>query len=181
MRIPHLRWLIAFALFLAAVMNYIDRSVLGVLAPTIQKDLAVSDDQYANVVSFFLAAYTVAYLLSGRIVDKLGVRLSLALFVAWWSVSNALTGLAQSARSLSLYRFMLGLGEAGVWTAAPKAVAEWFPPSERGVAVGFYSAGGAVGAAIAPLLVSVIIAPHWCRCWPFAPARCTSSRRRHRT
>jgi len=149
------------------VLNYIDRSVLGLLAPTIQKDLDISDAQYADVINFFLIAYTIAYLLSGRIVDKLGVRVSLAIFVAWWSVSNALTGLAQSVRSLSAFRFMLGLGEAGGFTASPKAVAEWFPPAERGVAIGLYSIGGAIGATIAPILVSVI-AVHYGWRWVFA-------------
>ena len=149
------------------MLNYIDRSVLGLLAPTIQKDLDISDAQYADVINFFLIAYTIAYLLSGRIVDKLGVRVSLAIFVAWWSVSNALTGLAQSVRSLSAFRFMLGLGEAGGFTASPKAVAEWFPPAERGVAIGLYSIGGAIGATIAPILVSVI-AVHYGWRWVFA-------------
>jgi ACS family hexuronate transporter-like MFS transporter len=167
MKIPHLRWLIAFALFLAALFNYIDRSVVGNLAPTIQKDLGISEDQYAMVNNFFLAAYVVAYLVSGRIVDKLGVRLSLALFLGWWSISNALTGLARSVQSLSVYRFMLGLGEAGAFTAAPKAVSEWFPPSERGIAVGIYSMGGSVGATLAPILIAVIATNFGWR-WVFA-------------
>ena len=167
MKIPYLRWWVAFALFLAAVLNYIDRSLLGMLAPTIQQDLGISDHDYANVVSWFLVAYTVAYLLSGRIVDKLGVRLSLALFVGWWSVANALTGMAHSLRQLSVFRFMLGLGEAGGFTASPKAVAEWFPPAERGIAVGLYSVGGAVGATLAPLLVATISAHYGWR-WVFA-------------
>lgn len=167
MKIPYLRWWVAFALFLAAVLNYIDRSILGMLAPTIQKDLNISDNDYANVVNWFLVAYTIAYLLSGRVVDKLGVRLSLALFVGWWSISNALTGLSQSLRQLSIFRFMLGLGEAGGFTASPKAVSEWFPPSERGIAVGFYSVGGAVGATVAPILVATISAHYGWR-WVFA-------------
>jgi len=155
-KIPHLRWLIAVALLFAAVLNYIDRSVLGLLANTIQKELNISNDEYASVVNWFLVAYTLAYLFSGRVVDKLGVRASLAIFVAWWSISNALTGFAQSVRSLSIFRFMLGMGEAGGFTASPKAVSEWFPPSERGIAVGLYSLGGALGAAIAPILVAQI-------------------------
>lgn len=167
MKIPHLRWLIAVALLMAAVLNYIDRSVLGLLAETIQKDLHISDQQYAVVINAFLVAYTLAYLLSGRIVDKLGVRLSLALFIGWWSLSNALTGLAQSVRSLAIFRFMLGLGEAGGFTASPKAVSEWFPPAERGIAVGIYSVGGAIGATIAPLLVAHIAVEYGWR-WVFA-------------
>ena len=167
MKIPYLRWLIVVALLLAAVLNYIDRSVLGLLAKTIQDDLHINDQQYATVINCFLVAYTLAYLLSGRIVDKLGVRLSLALFIGWWSISNALTGLAQSVRSLSVFRFMLGLGEAGGFTASPKAISEWFPASERGIAVGLYSVGGAVGATIAPILVATIALNYGWR-WVFA-------------
>jgi MFS family permease len=149
-RISHLRWIIAALLFLAAVLNYIDRSVLGLLAPTIQQDLKIDDQHYASVLNFFLIGYTMAYLLSGRIVDTLGVRLSLALCIGWWSVANALTGLAWSARSLSVFRLMLGLGEAGGFTASFKAAAEWFPASERGIAIGIYSLGATAGAALAP-------------------------------
>jgi len=152
---------------LAAVLNYIDRSVLGLLAKTIQDDLHISDRQYASVINCFLLAYTIAYLLSGRVVDKLGVRVSLAIFVAWWSISNALTGVAQSIRSLSTFRFMLGMGEAGAFTASPKAVSEWFPPSERGIAVGIYSIGSAIGATIAPILVALIAVNYGWR-WVFA-------------
>lgn len=165
-KIPHLRWWIAGALFLAAVLNYIDRAILGLLAPTIQKDLHITDAEYASVVNWFLVAYTIAYLLSGRVVDKLGVRVSFALFITWWSISNALTGLAQSVRSLSAFRFMLGLGEAGGFTASPKAVSEWFPPAERGVAIGIYSVGSAIGATLAPLLVAGI-AMHYGWRWVF--------------
>jgi ACS family hexuronate transporter-like MFS transporter len=84
------------------------------------------------------------------------VRWSLALFVAWWTIANALTGMARSLGQICGLRFMLGLGEAGCYTASPKAVSEWFPTSERGMAVGIYSSGGAVGATIAPIMVAVI-------------------------
>ena len=146
----------ASALFLAAVLNYIDRNVLSLMAPTIQKDLGISDDEYANVLNYFMIAYTIAYLLSGRVVDKLGVKLSFALFIGWWSLSNALTGLANSIGQIKFFRFMLGLGQAGGFTASPKAVSEWFPASERGIAVGIYSVGAAVGATLAPLMVAHI-------------------------
>jgi len=167
MKIPYLRWLIALALGFAAVLNYIDRNVLGLLAPTIQEELGISDEQYGTIINCFLAAYTCSYLVSGRIVDKIGVRMSLALFIAWWSISNALTGFAHSLRSLCVFRFMLGLGEAGCWTASPKAVSEWFPASERGIAIGLYSIGGAIGATIAPLLVTVVATRYGWR-WVFA-------------
>ena len=167
MKIPYLRWLVAFALFSAALLNYIDRNVLGLLAVTIQKDLNISNREYADIINFFLIAYTLANLLSGRIVDKLGVRLSLALFLGWWTVANALTGFSRSLSQLCGLRFMLGLGEAGCYTASPKAVSEWFPVSERGTAVGIYSAGGAVGATIAPVMVALVAGNFGWR-WVFA-------------
>mgnify|MGYP001605103586 CR=1 FL=1 len=152
-KIPGLRWWIVTLIFGASVLNYIDRQTLSVLAPTIQKDLKLSNEDYASVLNLFLIAYTTASLLSGKVVDKLGVRVSLALFVGWWSVANILTGFARSAGSLGLFRFLLGLGEAGNWTAAPKAVADWFPARERGIAIGIYTLGATVGATIAPILI----------------------------
>ncbi|MGL4514425.1 MAG: MFS transporter [Lacipirellulaceae bacterium] len=160
------RWVILGLLFLAAVLNYVDRNVLALLAPTIQKDLGIDDTQYARVLSAFLATYTIAYAFSGRIVDKLGSRLSMAIFVGWWSLSNALTGLARGPVSMGFYRAMLGLGEAGCWTASPKAVREWFPTSERGMGVGVYSMGGTVGAMVAPLIV-IPIATQYSWHWAF--------------
>ncbi|WP_414660929.1 MFS transporter [Horticoccus sp. 23ND18S-11] len=153
MKIPHLRWWIVALIFGASVLNYIDRQTLSVLAPTIQKDLKLSNEDYASVLNLFLIAYTTASLLSGKVVDKLGVRVSLALFVGWWSVANILTGFARSVGSLGAFRFLLGLGEAGNWTAAPKAVADWFPARERGIAIGIYTLGATVGATIAPILI----------------------------
>jgi ACS family hexuronate transporter-like MFS transporter len=148
-----LRWLIIGLLFLAAVLNYIDRSVLAILAPTIQKSLHITNERYAHINDGFLIAYAVAYLLSGRVVEKLGTRISMAVFIGFWSAANALTGFARSALSLSVFRSLLGLGEAGGWTASPAAVAEWFPAKERALATGLYSIGGTIGSTIAPLLV----------------------------
>lgn len=167
LRVPNLRWLLALALFLAAFLNYVDRNVLGLLATTIQKDLNISNQEYAGIINFFLIAYTIANLLSGRVVDKLGVRWSLALFVAWWTVANALTGMARSVGQICGLRFMLGLGEAGCYTASPKAVSEWFPAAERAMAVGVYSSGGAIGATIAPVMVALIADKYGWR-WVFA-------------
>src|SRR5580692_8248741 len=96
-----LRWLIVGLLFLAAVLNYVDRSVLAILAPTIQKSLAITNERYADINNLFLIAYAVAYLFSGRVVERLGTRLSMAVFIGFWSAANALTGFARSALSLS--------------------------------------------------------------------------------
>jgi len=160
MKIPHLRWWIISLIFFASVLNYIDRQTLSILAPTIQKDLKLSNEDYAAVLNWFLVAYTIASLVSGRIVDKFGVRVSLALFVGWWSVANILTGFARSVTSLSIYRGLLGLGEAGNWTAAPKAVSEWFPARERGIAIGIYTLGATVGATLAPIIIVAIATGH---------------------
>lgn len=153
MKIKNLRWWIVGLVFLAAVLNYIDRQTLSALAPTIQKDLNMDEQDYANVVNIFLVAYTIAYLLSGRIADKLGTRTSMFVFVAWWSIANAFTAAANSIASLGFYRFALGLGEAGIWPAASKAVSEWFPKKERAFAIGLYTMGATIGATIAPYVV----------------------------
>ncbi len=148
-----MRWWIIVLLFVAAVLNYIDRQTLSALAPTIQEDLEMDDQQYANIINIFLIAYTVAYLISGRIADKIGTRASLFLFVAWWSIANMLTAAARGVTSLGVYRFALGLGEAGIWPAASKAVSEWFPAKERALAIGIYTMGATIGATLAPYIV----------------------------
>ncbi len=153
MKLKGMRWWIVGLLFFAAVLNYVDRQTLSALAPTIQKDLDMNEQDYANVVNIFLVAYTIAYLLSGRITDKMGTRKGMFIFVAWWSIANAFTAAANSIASLSAYRFALGLGEAGIWPAASKAVSEWFPKKERAFAIGLYTMGATIGATLAPYIV----------------------------
>jgi ACS family hexuronate transporter-like MFS transporter len=147
-----LRWFIAGMLFLAAVLNYVDRTVLSILAPTIQSDLGIDDTGYAWINSAFLIAYTAGYILSGRVLDRFGGVASMAGFLGFWSLANAVTGFVRSPVQLGAARFMLGLGEAGGWTASPKIVGRWFSPGERAFVVGLYTAGGTVGATIAPML-----------------------------
>ena len=153
MKIKGMRWWIVVLLFLAAVLNYVDRQTLSALAPTIQIDLNMDDNDYANVINIFLVAYTISYLISGRIADKIGTKAAMLVFVTWWSLANMLTAAASTVISLGVYRFMLGLGEAGVWPAASKAVSEWFPAKERGIAIGLYTMGATIGATIAPYIV----------------------------
>ena len=138
------RWGILAFLFLSTVLNYVDRQTLSILAPIVQMDLGIDDRGYATIVQLFLIAYTLAHLGAGWLTDKVGPKIGLTLFVAWWSLANMLTGLAQSAMQLGMARFALGLGEAGNYTAAPKTVSERFPAHERGFAVGVYTAGAAV-------------------------------------
>jgi MFS transporter, ACS family, hexuronate transporter len=153
-KIPNLRWWIIAMLFASTVINYLDRQTLSILARTIQNDLAITDVGYARVVQAFLLAYTLAYLVAGRLTDRLGVRWSLALFVGWWSVASLLTTFARSVTSLGVFRFLLGLGEAGNYTAAPKAVSEWILAKDRALAVGIYTAGATLGATIAPPMIA---------------------------
>lgn len=166
-KIRGLRWWIVGLIFLAAVLNYVDRQTLSALAPTIQKDLAMDDHDYANVVNIFLVAYTIAYLISGKIVDRLGTRTGTLVFVIWWSIANMLTAAAQGMRSMSSYRFLLGLGEAGIWPAASKAVSEWFPARERALAIGFYTMGATIGATCAPYIVIPLATYSYHEAWPW--------------
>ena len=155
------RW-ITLLLFLSTVINYMDRQNLSILARTIQDDLHISDIQYSSVVQAFLLAYTLSYLAAGRITDWLGTRASMACFVIWWSLADMLTSLSRSVWMLGGFRFLLGMGEPGNYTAAPKAVSEWFPPKERGLAVGIYTAGATLGATLAPPLIAFLGSRvHW--------------------
>jgi len=166
-RIPYFRWFIITLVFLAAMLNYVDRQTLSALAPTIQHDLDMDDHAYANVVNIFLVAYTLAYLVAGRLVDALGTRTGMVLFVAWWSVANMLTAAVHGVRSLGVYRFFLGIGEAGVWPAASKAVSEWFPARERALAIGLYTMGATIGATVAPYIVIPLAAYPYIDKFPF--------------
>lgn len=154
------RWFVLGLLFLSTVLNYLDRQALSILATAVQRDLGMDDLAYAHVVQLFLLAYTLAYLLAGRITDLLGSRLALALFVGWWSVANMVTGLVRSAGELGAARFALGLGEAGNYTVGPKVVGEQFTPAERGLAFGIYTSGAMVGATLAPPLIGYVGLTH---------------------
>lgn len=158
MSIPHLRWWIAGLLFLSTVINYIDRQTLSVLAPVITQELGISEIAYGNILTAFLAAYTVMYLGSGLLVDRLGTRVSLATFMAWWSAANMAHALARGPWSLGGMRFLLGLGESGNFMAAFRAVSEWYPPHERALVHGLVQAGAAMGAIIAPPAITLIAA-----------------------
>lgn len=160
--LPRVRWAIASILLLASAVNYVDRQALSILAPVIQRDFHIGDNQYAMIVEAFLLCYAVAYLLSGNIVDWIGARVAEAGFLIWWSAASILTAVTGGFASLLLVRGMLGLGEPGNFTAGAKVASKWFAPSERGVAVGMYSMGGTIGAAIAaPLVAFLAIGYGW--------------------
>jgi len=155
-RTGKLRWAILTLLFAATVLNYVDRQTLSILASQVQKELGIDDVGYARIVQYFLIAYAFAYLGAGWITDKLGAKVTLALFLGWWSLANMATGWVRNATQLGFARLMLGLGEPGVYTAGPKAVAEHFAPEQRGFAIGVYTAGAMVGATVAPPLIAFL-------------------------
>lgn len=161
-RTSRFRWVIVTLLFFSTVINYLDRQNLSILARTIQDDLHISDIQYSYVVQAFLLAYTLTYIFAGRLTDKLGTRLSMAGFIIWWSLADMLTSFSRGLLSLGFFRFLLGIGEPGNYTAAPKAVSEWFPPKERGLVIGIYTAGATLGATIAPPVIAFLASHfHW--------------------
>lgn len=160
--IPRLRWILASILLLVSIVNYLDRQALSILATTIQAELSISNAQYALIVQCFLLAYTAMHLLGGRLVDRLGTRIAESVFIVWWSTANILTSLASGFYSLAAFRTLLGLGEPGHYSASGKAVSEWFPSNEKGIAVGMYTMGGTLGAALAgPLLAFLTIHYGW--------------------
>jgi ACS family hexuronate transporter-like MFS transporter len=151
------RWVIIGMIAVASLLNYIDRQALALMAGPVQRDMQMDDIGYANLISAFLVAYTIGGLIAAWIVDRIGPRWGLALFVGWWSIASAGTGIAQNIFQMGASRFALGLGEIGNWVAAPKLVREWFPERERALAIGIYSAAAHAGATISPALITLLM------------------------
>jgi ACS family hexuronate transporter-like MFS transporter len=147
------RWTIVALLFFATTINYIDRQVLGILAPTLQREMGWSEADYGGIVSWFSLAYGIGLLGMGRFMDWIGVRKGFSISIIVWSLAAMGHALARSVAGFSLARALLGAGEAGNFPGAVKAVAEWFPKKERAFAIGILNAGTNVGAVVAPLIV----------------------------
>lgn len=152
----YFRWVICTLLLLGTTKNYMDRNVLGVLRVTLQHDLGWSEIDYGNLVIVFQAAYALGMLVVGWVVDRLGTRLGYALAMIFWSLASMGTALANSLSGFGVSRFALGFGEAAVFPASIKAVAEWFPKKERALATGVFNSGTNVGAMLAPVVVAWI-------------------------
>ena len=135
--------------FLATVINYLDRQTLSVAAPVLREQFHMSNVDYSRVVFAFLLAYTIMNGVSGPLIDRLGTRLGYGLCIAWWSVAAVLHAFARGALSLGVFRFLLGMGEAGNWPGAVKVVAEWFPEQRARAGLAAYSIAG----------------PRWARFW----------------
>jgi MFS transporter, ACS family, hexuronate transporter len=154
--IGRFRWRICALLFAATTLNYIDRQVLGVLAPDLSRQFGWSEIQYGYIVTAFQGAYAIGLVSAGALIDKLGTRIGYALAICVWSVAAMSHALAGSALGFAAARFLLGLGEAGNFPAAIKTVAEWFPRRERAFATGIFNSGSNVGAILAPLAVPIV-------------------------
>jgi len=151
--LTRVRWSICAMLFFAASINYLDRQVLGLLAPTLQHSIGWTEAQYGYIVGAFQFAYAIGLVLAGRLVDRLGSRIGYAIIMVFWSLASMGHALAASALGFGIARFFLGLGESGSFPAAIKTTAEWFPQRERSLVTGIFNSGTNVGAIVAPAFI----------------------------
>jgi len=148
-----LRWWIGGILFASTVINYIDRQTLSLLAPYLKVEYHWTNSDYANIVIAFRVAYTLGQIIFGIFMDRVGTRRGLTLTVVWYSLVSMLTSLAKGFYSFAGLRFLLGAGESANWPAATKAVSEWFPKRERGLATALFDSGSSIGGAVAPFII----------------------------
>jgi ACS family hexuronate transporter-like MFS transporter len=153
-----MKWIVAFMLLLATMINYADRLTLSVVSRIVRGEFSLTEQDYSHIVTAFLVAYAIMYAGSGYLVDRLGTKRGFALFVFAWSLAQLAHSFVRGKWSLGACRFALGLAEPGNWPAAAKAVAEWFPARQRALGVGIFNAGSSIGSAIAPPMVAWITA-----------------------
>jgi len=155
------RYRILALVFMATTINYFDRSIVGVMAPTLQKMFEWSNKDYAAIMVSFKVAYGSGLLFMGGMIDRLGTKTGYIVSIAIWSVFGMLHTAVKSSFSLIGFivaRFGLGIGESGNFPAAVKTVAEWFPRKDRAFATGIFDASTSVGAILAPFAVGAIVA-----------------------
>ena len=146
------RWRIAILLAVITTINYIDRSVFGVVAPVVRDQFGIGDADYGLITSGFLLAYGIGQLISGPLIDRLGTKRAFSLAAVFWSVATILHAFGRGLWSFFALRILLGLAEAANFPAASKAVAQWFPANERSTAVAIFMLGAGLGAIITPPL-----------------------------
>jgi ACS family hexuronate transporter-like MFS transporter len=151
--IKNLRWYICGLLFFATTINYIDRQVLAILKPVLDRDLHLNQSDYGWILFGFQLSYAAFMPLAGRLIDFLGARAGYMISVLVWSLGAMGHALARSALQFGIARFALGMGESGNFPAAFRTVADWFPQSERALAAGIFNSGANIGALVAPLVV----------------------------
>lgn len=154
------RYRILAMLVYATTINYFDRSIIGVMAPMLEKLFNWTNNDYANIMIAFKVAYAIGMLTMGGIIDRLGTKKGYTLAIGIWSIFGMLHAAVRPAFSVigfSLARFGLGFGESGHFPAAQKTVAEWFPKKDRAFATGIYNAATSIGAILAPFIVALIV------------------------
>ena len=159
-RMTRVRWLMLGLLFLGTTLNYLDRLVIGILAPGLQKQYLISDIQYGYIQSAFALSYAFGQLFSGRMLDRIGTRIGYALALATWTVSSMLHAVATGAWGFGVMRALLGVSESPAYPGAAKTLAEWFPQRERAFAFGFINAGTNMGAMLAAAVVPLLAATY---------------------
>jgi ACS family hexuronate transporter-like MFS transporter len=164
--IGHYRWVICALIFFATTINYVDRQVLGILAPDLQHIIGWDEKEYGFIVTSFQAAYAASLLLTGWLIDRIGTRAGYSFSIIFWSLAAMGHALAGSAFGFGIWRGLLGFGEGGNFPTAIKTVAEWFPRQERAFATGLFNSGTNVGAILAPLIVPWV-AINWGWQWAF--------------
>lgn len=147
------RWTICGLLFAATTINYLDRNILGILAPTLKSSIGWTDVQYGYITTAFQAAYALGLAFFGWLIDRIGVKVGYLVSVVFWSLAAMAHALATAVFGFGAARFFLGLSEAGNFPSAIKATAEWFPKAERALATGIFNSGANIGAVVAPALV----------------------------
>ena len=154
MKINGLRWLMIGLVFLATVINYIDRQTVSVLKTSISQDLGLSNADYAAMQNSFLLFYGISQMVSGRLYDVIGTRLGFVFSIVVWSLAALAHATARTATAFGVFRAALGFGEAGNWPGAAKVVGEWFPVRERALGMGIFNTGAAVGGALSPPIIA---------------------------
>jgi len=147
------RWTICALLFFATTINYLDRNILGLLAPTLQKEIGWTAVEYGYITTAFQAAYAIGLGLFGWFIDKFGTKLGYGISIIGWSLAAMGHALARTVFGFGVARSLLGLSESGNFPAAIKATAEWFPKKERALATGIFNSGANIGAVVAPAVV----------------------------
>ncbi len=158
MKLKGLRWWIIILIFVATVINYIDRTAFALLWPEMGKDLGMDNSDYALMLNIFLITYAASKFLSGRLYDKIGTRIGFTLSILVWSLAAAFHAVARGIISLSVVRALLGLGEAGLWPGTVKNNGEWFPVKQRALAQGIFNAGASIGNVVAPVIIVYLYA-----------------------
>ena len=153
MKIKGLRWWIIVLIFIATVINYIDRTAFALLWPQMGEDLGMDQEDYAFMFNIFLACYALGKFASGKLYDTIGTRLGFTISIIVWSLASVFHAFARGIITLSIFRGLLGLGEAGNWPGAVKSNGEWFPVKERATAQGIFNAGASIGNVIAPFII----------------------------